>query len=305
MAERDKETEQREPEQTPPQEADTRQKSLFETAREIEEKEKQERLAQQKRQAEAEEAARAEYSQKLAQEKLELIRLKQGVIDESETIHETPVEQKHYTLRQKIGNFFYHNKWWLGMGAFFVGLAIFLTVDYFNQENPDIVLLLLADDAALGMKTEEIADYFERYTDDVNGDGEVLVNVYYIPVSDETAYADSANSTKLMVEYHSDTAMMVIGNSNSVQTLVPEQTLTDLSTYFPDNPLVDGYAFDLTKTDFAQKVGCTEAPDDLYLGIRAVQPRSYATVEEMQKSFDKSYPVLEKVIDALTPAEAE
>ena len=81
---------------------------------------------------------------------------------------------------------------------------------------------------------------------------------------------------------------------------MPEQTFQDLSQQFSDNPLVCGYSFDLTKTDFLKKIGYEGELDDLYLGIRKVQKLMFATEEKMQASYDQAFPVLEQVISDLS-----
>lgn len=74
-------------------------KSVFQSAREIEAQRKaeieQQELEMQKQIELRKRRQQEEYDKKIQQERLELIRLKQGVIEESETIHEeVPAEIK-------------------------------------------------------------------------------------------------------------------------------------------------------------------------------------------------------------------
>ena len=61
---------------------------------------------------------------KESDEKRELLKLKQGIISESEVIeqdvHEQPEKQ---TVAKKIDNFFFRNKWFVAAGAFFAAAA--------------------------------------------------------------------------------------------------------------------------------------------------------------------------------------
>ena len=285
------------------------EKNIFAVAREIEQREKREaelkERERQKKEAEAAYIEREKYGEKLAEDKRELMRLRQGLIDESETIREESQEEKHYTIWQKIKNFFYHSGWWLGMAAFFSVVIVVLCVDYFSQVKPDVIVMMLAKEDSLNMKSVQMSDYFEQFCDDLNGDGEVKVDIYYIPVNVEGGNYFDGTSTKLMVEYHSAEAMIIIGNEACEATIVPEETLVNLEEIFPDNPCVEEHAFLLGKTDFAEKIGYTQDLEDVYLGIRSVQDRSFATAEEMQQSYDLSYPILEKIIHDLTPEETE
>ena len=64
---------------------------------------------------------------KESDEKRELLKLKQGIISESEVIeqdvHEHPEKQ---TVAKKIDNFFFRNKWFVAVGVFFVAVGFFL-----------------------------------------------------------------------------------------------------------------------------------------------------------------------------------
>nr|MDE6729936.1 hypothetical protein [Oscillospiraceae bacterium] len=111
-------------------------KSVFEIAQEMEQQEREQQRHAQEILQKQKEQQRLAYEEQLRQEKLELIRLKQGVIAESDTIHEEQEEQKKYTLFQKISNFFYANQWWLGICAFFAILAGFLVWQVVTTVHP-------------------------------------------------------------------------------------------------------------------------------------------------------------------------
>ncbi|MDE5861340.1 MAG: hypothetical protein K2H28_04020, partial [Ruminococcus sp.] len=95
-------------------------KNVFQTAKELREQQEEEM----RRQVELRKRKKQEeYDKKIQAERLELIRLKQGVIEESETIREEHPEEIKLSVWRKIRNFFYHNKWWLFLAIFFVALA--------------------------------------------------------------------------------------------------------------------------------------------------------------------------------------
>ena len=251
------------------------------------------------------ERERKQYEQQLREERLELLRLKQGVIDRSETIHEEHEEKPHYTLGQRIGNFFYHNKWWLGIACFFAFVTGFLIWQTVTTVKPDmIVLLLVHDDYFNAACNEQIGALFSQYVGDENGDGRVQVDVYYIPASDETADRSgyTGDATKLFAEFQIGEAVLVISDEGADQFIVPEHTLTDLAPYFGDYAQTDGVRFMLADTDFAQAVGWEEDLDkDIYIGIRQVR-ETMDSEEKMQKVYDISFPALEQfVADFGTP----
>ena len=214
-----------------------------------------------------------------------------------------------------IANFITDNRWkyfTTGLGTTYVvsffavilGVVIgVLIYDDVTTVEPDMIILQLSADSELALRTEGTAQYFEQFVPDLNGDGQVKVAVYCIPVTNDpnnsTNYYNG-DSSKLVVEMQSSSAMLVLADSACKDTIMPEQTFQDLSQQFSDNPLVSGYSFDLTKTDFLKKIGYEGELDDLYLGIRKVQKLMFATEEKMQASYDQAFPVLEQVISDLS-----
>ncbi len=279
-------------------------KSVFQIAKEMEE-------AQQREEAEAEAKARelarqqeaqrrAEYEKKIRQERIELMRLKQGVIEESELIKEEKEEKKKYTLWQKIKNFFYHNTWWLWFAVFFVALGGFLVYQQIATVRPDMVVLLIVDDADFdAMCSREISALFEQYIEDENGDGNTVVEVYYIPASEDSASrnAYSGESTKLFAEFQMGDSLLVISDDAADEYIVAEENLEDLEQYFGEYEQIEDYRFLLSDTDFAEAVDWPyELDKDIYIGIRQVKP-TFSFEEEMQKNYDIAFPALQKFIE--------
>ncbi len=279
-------------------------KNLFEVAKEIEEEQRREQLRIEAEQQEAaqrlEEERRIAYEKKLREERIELMRLKQGVIEESETIHEEKEEEKKYTLREKVSNYFYHNKWWMGFAAFFVGLAGFLTVQVLTTVHPDVVVLLISDNQLFNVDcSENISTLLEQYTEDANGDGKVTVDVYYIPASEASAANSgyTGDSTKLFAEFQLGDSLLVISDSEADTFIAADQNLADLEADFGGYSQTEGVRFYLSDTEFAEAVGWDEPLDeDIYIGIRRVKDE-FSFKEEMQEKFDVAYPALRKFIE--------
>ena len=86
---------------------------------------------------------------KESDEKRELLKLKQGIISESEVIeqdvHEQPEKQ---TVAKKIDNFFFRNKWFVAVGAFFAAVGFFLVYQAVTREQPDLTVILAVSDTS-------------------------------------------------------------------------------------------------------------------------------------------------------------
>ena len=128
-------------------------KSVFQVNRELQKQRQEELEAQQaeleRQYAQHEKEKREAYERKLQDERIELMRMKQGLIEESETIHEEKEEEIKLTFGKKISNFFYHNKWWLGLAVFFVALGSYLAYDLITKPRPDMIILMLCDNKAV------------------------------------------------------------------------------------------------------------------------------------------------------------
>ena len=275
--------------------------SVLDIARELEAKQQQIAREQAAAAAAQAEKERLAYEEQLRQDRLELIRLKQGVIGESETIHEERPAEKHYTLGQRIGNFFYHNKWWLGIACFFVAMTGYLTWQWVTTVRPDMIVLLLVDDDFFNAAcNERIGDIFEQFIEDENGDGKVAVDVYYIPASE--AAADNSgytgNTTKLFAEFQIAEACIVISDDAADQFIVPDSTLYDLSADYGQYAQTEAMRFYLTDTAFFDDLEWDGDPlgKDVYIGIRSVR-KTLDSEAGRQKTFDISYPALGRFIE--------
>ena len=281
-------------------------KSVFQVSREMQ-AQKQAELAEKQREIERqyqerEKQKREAYEKKIREERIELMRLKQGLIEESETIHEEHEKERKLTVWQKIGNFFYHNKWWLGIGTFLTVMIVFLVYNLLSRPDPDMIVLVLCDNDSIG-NSSQFETYLETFADDFNENDEVMVSTYYIPYKDN-AYVNyqSGVDTKLTTELQSADAVIVLGGDNINEMLAPDQTLVDLSEYFPDDPHIKGYGYYLKDTDFAEKLGIDPelVTDDLYLGLRKPRDLLYSSKEDLQKTFDRDIVVFEKLINDLS-----
>ena len=125
---------------------------------------------------------------KESDEKRELLKLKQGIISESEVIeqdvHEQPEKQ---TVAKKIDNFFFRNKWFVAAGAFFAAVGFFLVYQAVTREQPDLTVILAVSDTSkapgLYQKVNDIELALEKYCPDFDGNGYVHVAVYSIDLT--------------------------------------------------------------------------------------------------------------------------
>ena len=276
-------------------------KSIFETNREMKEKAAAEEL---KKQAELEQKlakqrkkADEAREKRLEAERLELIRLKQGIIDESETIKEKPAEEVKMTFGQKIASFFYLNKWWLGMATVFGVMAAFLIYNFVTRPNPDIIVLLIGESYTIAEESQ-LEEYIESLAEDFNENGKTEASVYYIPYTgiESKDYANAVMG-KLSAELQSDESAIIIGNKLAADML-GDSVLVDLTSLYPNNELVNGDKVMLKGTSFAEKIGVDKSviTDEWFIGIREPHKLMHTSEEKMQELYEKDFPVFDAIV---------
>jgi len=291
--------------------------SAFQNAWEMQAKARREAeiKAREKQAAEEAEAyqAREEYAKELQEEKVDLIRLKQGVISESDKVFRGETSQKKYTLGEKIGNWLYHSKWWLGIAVFVVLIGAFLIYDYVTHDDPDIQILVTTQNADFYLHQDDLMQLIASVCPDFDGDGEQEASVIYIPVTKEmmesgSTYASSTN-TQLLVQFQSAMSMLVIADDEANLYLKPEVESTemfeDLSAMYPDCPFADGYKLRLEDTDLAEQLGMTEPLNaGTYLALRQVL-ENMESLEKNQAAYDKAKEVLDALVPLLNSGQKE
>ena len=279
--------------------------SVLENMRRINEKQHREELEaeaeREKERAEKERLERERYEKKLERDRIELMKLKQGIISDEDIPHEAePV--KEYTAWEKIGNFFYHNKMPLIVGAVIVLLAVFLIRDVVTNKKPDVAIMIMASDSELDFRTGDIEKLLEPYCEDFNGDGEVYVRASYLPAvySDDNldAYFNQSAQTKLMAEFQSGDSIIVIADADTCHTVgidtVSENgnpvdpILVDMRTIYPDDENCIELGYMLSGTSFAEDIKYTAMSDSLFIGFRLPREALGVNMEKFTANYNNA-----------------
>lgn len=212
-------------------------------------------------------------------DKRELLKLKQGLIEESETIYEEKREREELHGFKKLSNFFYHYKWHVIVGVFFTAVIIFFAYDLIKKEDGDVRVLVVSKEPSIARqvayKTKDFELAFEKYCPDFDDSGYIHVDVYNIDLS-ENAQQDYmlASTTKLFGEISYGEAQMYILDTPSFESITDGGStdgFVDIGELYPDCPQADGIFYKLKGSDFSYMASYVEAcPDDLYIVIRKV-----------------------------------
>lgn len=259
-----------------------------EKRREAENKEREAASAEKERQ-------RDEYARQLQREKIELMKIKQGQITDDDS---GSAEKSEYTLRQKIGAFFYCNKGMIIITSFFVLLGSFLIYDLATKPKPDFTAMIMVNNPQMDMCCTGLEEIFDQYIEDTNGNGKILSAAYYMPLSaDIDPYTQQASSTKLFALMQDGDTVMVMADAEANEYLFPEDTLENLEELYPGNEHVKGYGFYPAGTSLASEIGLDEDfSEDVYIGLRSVQTGARYR-DKMQANYNSAKELLDRIVE--------
>ncbi len=275
-------------------------KDDIEFERELRQREAEEAAMREKLEAErreAEEKARAEYEKTLQDRKIELIKLKQGVIESSDVIKEVHEEKPKLTLSQKLSGMWYRSKWLIIFAAAMVFAFAYIIYDTATAEHPDFTVLAISSDTGLYYRSVELEEFMESYAYDANGDGEVSVLIYNIT----TDYGDPNTATSAQAQI-----MSQLQSGENVIIISDESTdflMTDFREDYPDSDRFTENGLLLNCALTREKLKWEAMPDNLYIGVRSAARLLSTSKDEMQEEIDKAMPVFEKIVEDVLASE--
>lgn len=279
----------------------------YEYERKIAEAEKEKRAQLEKERAEAAEKRRRaqreaekEREKQLAKERLELLQLKNGVIDEEEaTIKEEHSEAVKLTGLAWWSNIWYHYKVVIIVALLFVLAVFFIIFEEVHKERADISIMMIANNG-LEERSKELEEFFERYTDDIDGNGYVHVEVIMIPMNpytDPTVY--TGYQQKFIAQVQTGEGMIVITDSNTQEDFM-ELMKSDLAEDFPGNKYIDEQGFSFNSKVMAAELAYEDMPYDVHMSIRVPSETMEFSHDEALKNYENSYAVFKKIVEDIT-----
>ena len=262
-------------------------------------------MAKRKRESEAEKAKRER------EERIALLKMKQGLIEESELIPENEhIEKPQLHGWEKFSNFFYHNKIFILLGAFFAFVIGVIVYQFATREKEDLYILAVTYEKAtsLSPRVERLELALERYCPDFDENGKVHVSVNFI---DRTTSADEivtqyddAQAQKLSIEFMAAEAQLYIADETYLSKLIGEngereykKIFLDLSDICPEDMLFDGVGVRVNQTALVQEMGWKNCPDSVIILIRDEINNGAASVKKNAKNRERALTVLRNILE--------
>lgn len=245
--------------------------------------------------------------QKQEMERRELLKLKQGIIEESEIIPQDGyAEIPKQTGWAAVSNFLYHYKWFILAGvffAFFLGICIWQMV---GREKEDLYVLVVSttNQSGIYLKQDDIEEALERYCPDFDGNGYVHVGVNYMNISTENGMSELSDAAKYKFDSEIITgdSQMYLTDSGILETLAnigsgEIEFFADFSEEYPDAVLYEGVGLQLNTTDFIDYARWQSCPDIVGLYVRAEFENMIGNSEDSQEQRRRALVVFQNIVE--------
>lgn len=251
----------------------------------------------------------SEVDMSYSDDKRELLKLKQGIIEESETIKEQARPEKYEVHGiKKVENFFYHYGVIVLVITLVTALVGFLVYQHVTKPRGDAKVLIVADDSAvyssLFFKQLYFENALESYTKDYDENGYVHVDAYLYDMSGES-YSDSlfANQQKLYAELSLGEGQMLIGNREMLDWIKgedddSEEYFINLRERYPDSEnIVDNCYYQIKGTTFSDALNYEiSCPEDLYIVIIRKYEGFTGSDETASKCRERALEIMDNIV---------
>lgn len=252
-----------------------------------------------------------ERAQRDRQERVELLKMKQGLIEDSEMIPESGyVKPPEVHGWAKVANFFYFNKAIIIISAVVVAILAIPVVQLITRERADLYVMAIAYDSKseIGWRTDDIEKTLEKYCPDFDGNGKIHVQVIYIDRStrDQQSEYDDIQAQKLIGEFANAQAQMFITDegfsewirgsgeidAEAFKTFFLEQTDT-----VSEDMLFSECGVRLNHTEFANEARWRTCPDNVIVLIRRELDNGTGNVKTNARNRERAMTVLQNILD--------
>ena len=246
-------------------------------------------------------------------DKRELLKLKQGLIEESDII---PVDENGYGdkgkyevkgAKNKLVNFLYLYKLHIIVVFFVVFILVFMIFSAASVEKEDLRVLMISSDQEMCdsflYKAKDYESAFEMYTPNFDENGYIHVNNFSINLSEgQDPNSLYVNNTKLFSEINLGIAHIFIGDKEQLNELATDEngkmtdSYEDLSLLYPnDSHIVDKYYYQIKGTPFAEAAMYGDCPDNIYIVLR--KKNTNGAGDKNEENYNKAAEVLDNIVN--------
>ncbi|MCL2018730.1 MAG: hypothetical protein FWG70_03130 [Oscillospiraceae bacterium] len=239
-------------------------------------------------------------------DKRELLKLKQGLIEDSEIIKKEEPEIIELHGKKKLENFWYHYKVHVLIILFFGTLITFFTIETIMKKKSDLDFLIVASTRETGVVVslfaEEFSNAVAKFTPNFDGNGYVHAQPFPVNISESaTTEGIVANQTKLFAEIQMGRTRMIIGDMGAFEHILGgegftfDEAFVNLSRQYPDNEsIVDNVFFRVKGSEFSKLTNVEEyITDDFYIAVLALNLGG----QKQEQAHERTLEVLDNIVN--------
>ena len=219
---------------------------------------------------------------------LELKKMQSGEMETGPKPSEVAIVPK--TFKEKLQNYWFHFKWYTLGTIFAVVVIAILVCQCANKVNYDMKVMYFTYTPVLDEQTEGIENYFKTLSKDINGDGEVNIQVVNCSMSLDNGnyqYNHTNLSRVQSILAADEETLLYITDAESIKYFNNE----NVSNIFEGEPLLLNKKF--YKTTESKDFG--PLPEGLQISLRRVSDTLLDNNETAKKVLEESKNILGKL----------
>lgn len=228
-----------------------------------------------------------------------------------------PEEPKELSGKEKRKNWWHYHKVWVIVGVLVFGIVGFTVYDVVTQVHPDLTVTVLSPYTLPEQLTDKLQTGLEQWVDDLNGDGQVRVQVNMLTIAiDEDAggtdpNTQMANVVKLSGDLQTGDTMLFMMDSTAAELyqagygifgladgqIAPEDaTAAELGVAFGQLPGLADMDLMLDGSD-GSTLDASEYMSSFLLGVRAYYGTALDGKSEHLESWEYTQQLLQRLAE--------
>ncbi|MCL2078070.1 MAG: hypothetical protein FWH08_06680 [Oscillospiraceae bacterium] len=238
-------------------------------------------------------------------DKRELLKLKQGLIEDSEIIHKEEREKVKLHGKKWVENFFYHHKVAIFVVLFLTLLGTLFIIEAVTKKRADIDFLFVTSTREANILMHDynyiIGEAIGLFCPDFDNNGYVYAQSFPVNLfEDSDANMIITNQTKLFGEIQMGTSRLILADRRAFEIIIGiehsfEDVFVNLSRLYPYNDnITDSVFFEVRGSEFATVAGIEEiVPDDMYFAVLSVNLEK----DKARQAHERALAVLDNIVN--------
>lgn len=230
-----------------------------------------------------------EEQRRAREEFLKLKKMQKGELDAGPKPSEVALVPT--TPKEKWDNFWFQYKWAvIAIASIFVVLTVLIT-QCASRKNPDLEIVYFSYTPVLDQQTALVGEYFESITKDINGDGEVIVQVV------NCSFQNNNSNIQYRSSVLSKLQAIIAADEKALLFITDDKSIEYFNNLNADGGIFDGKPIPLGENFYKG----TESEDygpltaKLSISIRRVSDTLLEKKEDIDKYYDESKRILNEV----------